>query len=243
VLQSDGFEATTFQMFPGLSETLDWKRYAALDEVGLWAVDVELAGNLYTIDYDLGMVNLRDFETVSLGTLLTKHAAPGFTIYYSDLVPTALVADLQDHLTDTAFLMERRIQADLSVLPDIYLAGNRDLMAMVSSVTGVELGFEDGYYTNFGERPGIFMRTDLPATEVRRVLTHKYIHHVFDGLANEKALPAWVTEGLPKYYEFEVALSGDRPNASMLRLFTSTDLARTAAQTGSLFRLADLESQ
>ena len=243
VLQPDGSEATTVQMYPNLSGTLDWKRYAALDETGLWSVDVSLAGNVYSPNYDLGAIDLRDFDTISLGTSLTKRPAQGFTVYYSDLVPTALVADLQDHLTATASLMERRIQADLSVLPDVYLTGNRELMAEVSSVTSVELGFEDGYYANFGERPGIFMRTDLQSTEVRRLLTHEYIHHVFDGLANDHELPAWVTEGLAKYYEFDIAMMGDRPDASLLRLFSSADLARTAARSDSLFSLAALESQ
>ena len=53
---------------------------------------------------------------------------------------------------------------------DIYLAGNRDLMGIISIVTGIDLGFEDGYYISGGQLPGIFMRTDLPGTAVRRVL-------------------------------------------------------------------------
>ena len=170
-------------------------------------------------------------------------SAPGFTVYYSDLVPTALVADLQDHLIETALFMERRIQTDPTTIPDVYLAGNRELMTMVSSVTGIDLGFEDGYYTNFGQRSGIFIRTDLQGTEVRRLLTHEYIHHLFDSLANEKDLPAWLTEGLSEYYEFDVAMVGPRPDASLLRFLASADLARAAARSGSLFRLADLESQ
>jgi hypothetical protein len=121
--------------------------------------------------------------------------------------------------------------------------GNRELMAEVSSVTGVDLGFEDGYYKNFGQRPGIYMRTDLKGTEMRRVLTHEYIHHLFDSLANGNELPAWVTEGLSRYYEFDTASSGPRPDASELREFGATDLARSAAQAGTLFSLATLDSQ
>lgn len=243
VLESDRSEATTIRMYPREGGYLDWTRYGAQDDAGAWSVDIEFAGSVYTATYTLGSLALGDLETVSLGTLLTRHSAPGFNIYYSDLVPTALVADLQEHLTDTAQLLEQSIQIEPGSIPDVYLAGNRELMSLVSSVTGIDLGLEDGYYTNYGERPGIFIRTDLKGTEVRRLLTHEYIHHIFDGLANERPLPAWLTEGLSKYYEFETALSGPQPDATQLRRMTASDLARAAAQGDALFSLATLESQ
>jgi hypothetical protein len=159
------------------------------------------------------------------------------------LVPTALVVDLKEHLSNVSSLLAESIQTAPGTISDVYLTGNRDLMRPVGSVTGIDLGFEDGYYTNYGERPGIFMRTDLKGTEVRRLLTHKYIHHVFDGLANELPLPAWLTEGLSKYYAFDLALLGPQPDATQLRQLTASDLVRAAAQSGSLFSLAALESQ
>ena len=243
VLEPDRSEATSIRMFPTTSGELDWTRYAALDEEGEWMVVMNIGGSEYSAPYTLSDLILRDFEKVSLGTLLTKHEAPGFNIYYSDLVPAALVVDLQEHITGTALLLEQRIQSEAISVPDIYLAGNRDLMGIISIVTGIDLGFEDGYYITGGQLPGIFMRTDLQGTQVRRLLTHEYIHHVFHGLANDEILPAWLTEGLSKYYEFDTALSGPRPDATRLRQFTSTDLARAAARSGSLFGLAALDSQ
>ncbi len=243
VLEPDRSEATSIRMYPTTSGELEWTRYAALDEEGEWMVVMNIGGSEYFASYTMANLILRDFEKVSLGTLLTKHEAPGFTVFYSDQVPTALVVDLQEHIAGTALLLEQRIQSEAISVPDIYLAGNRDLMGMISIVTGIDLGFEDGYYITGGQLPGIFMRTNLQGTQVRRLLTHEYIHHVFDGLANDEILPAWLTEGLSRYYEFDTALSGPRPDATRLRQFTSTDLARAAAQSGSLFSLAALDSQ
>ena len=107
----------------------------------------------------------------------------------------------------------------------------------------MDLGFEDGYYRNFGIKPGIYMRTDLPQTDVQQIMVHEYVHLVFDGVAQGKALPAWLSEGLAKFYEFDVGLAGDRPNAITLRLLRSADQARTAARSGALIPLSSLESQ
>jgi hypothetical protein len=243
VLEQDRSEVTTIRMYPNALGELEWTRYGAQDEEGQWSVDINIGGSILSATYTLESLVLRDFEMVSLGTLLTKHEAPGFNIFYSDLVPTALVADLQEHLSNTASLLERRIESDIGSVPDVYLAGNRELMSLVGTVTGINLGFEDGYYITGGQLPGIFMRTDLQGTEVRRLLTHEYIHHVFDGLANDQVLPAWLTEGLSKYYEFDTALLGPRPDATRLRQLSSADLARAAAESGSLFSLASLDSQ
>ncbi len=56
-------------------------------------------------------------------------------------------------------------------------------------------------------------------------------------------MPAWLTEGLSGYYEYDLALSGPRPNATQLRVFKAADEARAAAQAGGLFSFATLESQ
>ena len=166
-MELDRSEVTTIRMYPTTLGELEWTRYGAQDEEGEWSVDINIGGGIYTAAYTVESLTLRDFEKVSLGTLLTKHEAQGFNVYYSDLVPTALVADLQEHLSDTVLVLERRIQSEMSLVPDVYLLGNRELMNLVSTVTGINLGFEDGYYINGGQLPGIFMRTDLPGTNVR----------------------------------------------------------------------------
>ena len=74
-------------------------------------------------------------------------------------------------------------------------------------------------------------------------MTHVYVHLVFDLLAKNQSLPAWLSEGLSRYYEFDIALSGPRASASQTRQYLSADLARAAAQQGSLFSLATLDSR
>lgn len=229
--------ATTLIMYPNASGELSWERYATQDATGDWTMDIDLAASVYRSVYTMEDLKLNDFERILLGTLLTRRDAGNFVIYYSELIPTALVVDLQEHLSETVLLLDRKIQTETKQIPDIYLLGNREIMNKVSTFTGTNLGFEDGYYTNFGERRGIFMRTDLLETEARRLLTHEYVHHIFGGLSRNQEMPAWLTEGLAEYYEFDIALSGPRPEASELRLYTSADLARTAAQDGTLFSL------
>ena len=243
LVDQNGSEATSFLMYPTASGQLDWERYGIQDEAGAWSVDIDLGGSVSSTTYTLDELHLGGQETVSVGAELTRHSGLSSTVYYSDLVPTALVVDLQEYLSDSALLLERRTGTEMGQLPDLYLLANRDLMDQVGAATGVDLGFEDGYYKSFGTRPGIYMRTDLLTTEVRRLLVHEYVHLVFDDLANQRTLPAWLTEGLSRYYEFDVALSGPRANATLLRKYSASDLARAAAQSDGLFSLATLESQ
>ena len=56
-------------------------------------------------------------------------------------------------------------------------------------------------------------------------------------------LPAWLNEGLAGYYEYEVGIKGDRPDASYARMIRSVDQAKSAAAEGMLFRLSQVESQ
>ncbi len=242
-VNTDDVRVTSQTLYPNPAGEISWERYAVQDATGPWTMDIGLSNSVFRTTYTLSDVRLGDVEKVLLGTLLTRREADDFVIYYSDLIPTALVADLQQHLIDAALLLDRQIQTETKQIPDIYLLGNRDIMDKVSTFTGINLGFENGYYTNFGERPGIFMRTDLLATEVRRLLTHEYVHHIFEGLSGVRNTPAWLTEGLAEYYEFYVAESGPRPQASEVRVYASADRARDAAQAGTLYPLADLDSQ
>ena len=243
LLDRGGAEATSVLMYPTESGALDWVRYGIQDETGAWSVDINLDGRVSPTAFALKELRLHGQEAVSVGAELTKNSGTGSTVYYSELVPTALVIDLQNDLSETALSLEKLTGTEMGKLPDLFLMANRELMEEVGIATGVTVGFEDGYFKNFGARPGIYMRTDLKATELRRLLTHEYVHLVFDNLANRRKLPAWLTEGLSRYYEFEVALSGTRPDATQVRQFRAADAARTAAQQGSLFSLASLDSQ
>lgn len=243
LLDRDGAEATSYLMYPTESGRLDWERHGVQDEPGDWSVDINLNGSLSSTTYSITELQLSGHDGVTIGANLTQNRGLHSTVYYSELVPTALMVDLREHLSATALLMERRTGTEIGQLPDLYLLGNREIMERVAAATGVVLGFEDGYFKSFGTRPGIYMRTDLLSTGVRRLLTHEYVHLVFDDLAGGRKLPAWLTEGLSRYYEYDFALSGPRASASQLRLFSDADLARTAAQQGRLFSLTTMDSQ
>jgi hypothetical protein len=87
------------------------------------------------------------------------------------------------------------------------------------------------------------MRTDAYHTELLRTLTHEYVHLVLDELANGRPLPAWITEGMARFYEYELGLAGGRADATRLRLYPDADRATAAARSGAFVPLTALESQ
>ena len=151
--------------------------------------------------------------------------------------------DLQEHLAWVTDELWERLGIQSRQIPDIYLTGNRGLFEEVSRAIGEEVGFEAGYYISRGPRPGIYMRTDFLRSEVRMLLTHEYLHLVLDELAGSTPLPAWLHEGLAKYYEYEFSLQGERPNGARRLLYRNADTARSAALSGALLSLPSLESQ
>jgi len=69
-------------------------------------VDIGISDQVASAAHTLKDPELNDVITVSQGTILTEHPALGFIIYYSDLVPSSLVVDVQEHLIDTRLLLE-----------------------------------------------------------------------------------------------------------------------------------------
>ena len=77
-----------------------------MDVAGDWSVDIEISDQVASAAYTLKDLELNDVITVSQGTIMAEHPVPGFIIYYSNLVPSSLVVDLQEHLINTRLLLE-----------------------------------------------------------------------------------------------------------------------------------------
>ena len=178
-----------------------------------------------------------------LGIELRRYAGATSNIFYSGLVPASLAVDLQAHL---GWVMDR-LGEDLGVqsrqIPDIYLAGNHNLLQQLAQATGGDIGFEDGYYRSGGANPGIYMRTDFYGSGVRSILTHEYTHLVLREAAQERPLPAWLNEGMATASEYQLGLAGAKPDAVKLRLYRATQVAKEASLAGSLLGLTQLENQ
>jgi len=69
-------------------------------------VDIEISDQVASAAYTLKDLELNDVITVSQGTIMTEHPVPDFIIYYSNLVTSSLVVDLQEHLINTRLLLE-----------------------------------------------------------------------------------------------------------------------------------------
>jgi hypothetical protein len=76
-----------------------------LDVAGDRSVDIEISDQVASAAYTLKDLELNDVITVSQGTIMAEHPVPGFTIYYSNLVPSSLVVDLQEHLINSHLLL------------------------------------------------------------------------------------------------------------------------------------------
>ena len=234
---------STIRVFSDGRGIANWTRYGNLDVEGSWSVRVVVGGTPRSATYSLEQLELEGLEQFTLGTPLFGYRGTHSDIFYSEFVPSSLAVDLQSHLEFAADFLADRTGARSEQVPELYLLGNRGLLDLISQATQVNLGFELGYYRKFGIKPGIYIQANVPETDLQAILTHEYVHLVMDDVADGKRLPAWLTEGLAGYYEFETGLAGDRPEAATLRLFQSTDLARAAAQDGSLLPLPSLESQ
>ena len=105
VVGFDSNKATAIRMFPTTSGELEWSRLGALDVAGDWSVDIEISDQVASAAYPLKDIELNDVITVSQGTIMAEHPVPGFIIYYSHLVPSSLVVDLQEHLINTRLLL------------------------------------------------------------------------------------------------------------------------------------------
>ena len=77
-------------------------------------MDIEISDQVASAAYSLKDLELNDVITVSQGAIMAEHPVPGFIIYYSDLVPSSLVVDLQEHLIDTRLLLEELLQTEIA---------------------------------------------------------------------------------------------------------------------------------
>ena len=220
-----------------------WLRVATLDIEGVWTVRITLDGRTTSVSYPITQLQLATADVAEVGVELRRYRASVSDTYFSARVPAALAVDLQSHL---AWAMDQ-LNAALGIrsvqIPDVYLAADGDILRKISDAIGVDLVFQDGFFKGGGARPGIYLRTDNLLGEVHRTLTHEYVHLALDEITAGAASPAWLNEGLATYLELELALLGQRPNASMRASYASGDLAKAAALSTTLLPLTSLESQ
>jgi hypothetical protein len=238
-----GVPVTSRALFADASGRAGWLRVGTLDKEGVWSLRVTVDGATSSVSYPVGQLQLAGESTVTVGVELRRFQGSTSDVYYSALVPATLAVDLQSQLAWVVGQLGQRLGIQSRVIPAIYLAGNKPLFEQLGAAVGQTIGFEAGFFKSSGVRPGIYMRTDSYHTELLRTLTHEYVHLVLDELANGRPLPAWLTEGMASFYEYELGLAGGRADATRLRLYGHTDRATAAARSGAFLPLTTLESQ
>ena len=242
IVQADGALVTKRKLYADASGETSWLRVGTQDREGVWTSEITIDGRTTSVTYAVTQLQLQ-VEQETLGVELRRYQGLVSNTLYSSLVPAALAVDLQSHLGRVVEELRERLGVQSGAIPNIYLAGNSQLFAQIAQATGTDVGLEQGYYRPGGIHPGIYMRADDLLTELQRTLTHEYVHLAMEELAREQPLPAWLTEGLAGFYEYEIGLVAERPNATKLRVFNSADRAKAAAVSGGLIPLPSLESQ
>ncbi|MCH7745858.1 MAG: hypothetical protein IIC84_07295, partial [Chloroflexi bacterium] len=239
----DGLPVTERTLFADESGRLEWLRIATQDVEGVWSVRITLDGRTITVNYPITQLQLPLQQFEDIGVQFRRYQGFISNVFYSADVPSSLTVDLQAHLAWLVDELEEILGIRSGQIPDIYLVGSRSALDKVSEAIGVDLGFEAGYFMPGGQHQGIYMRADSLRTEVQRTLTHEYIHLVLDEKAGNTSLPAWLNEGLASYYEYQLGLRSERPDASRLVMHVSTDRAKSAALSGGTLPLNALESR
>ena len=220
-----------------------WTRYGAQDRVGDWSVRIRIYDSVRIINYSYARFRLPRLVQVQLGVPLFGCRSDEAVIFFSDSVNFSVTVGMHERLGFAADLLEERLGIRTEALPVIYLLGSQSDFDSAARASGKEPGWEAGFFRSHGELRGIFMQSDSQRTELYHTLTHEYIHFLVDEVLEGAELPAWLNEGLAGYYEFEVGMKGDLPDASYTRMLRSADRAREAADEDGLFRLPELESQ
>ena len=241
--RTDGAPVTTRTLYTDDSGQVTWLRIATQDTEGVWSLEFTIDGRETRVTYPVDQLQLPLQSLEKVGIDLHRYQGSVSDTFFSALVPATFAVDMQAHLRYVVEELGESLGVQSSRIPDIYLLGNESLFEKISEAIGHEVGFEAGFQRSGGERPGIYMRADSLRTRVQRVLTHEYVHLVLDEVGNDSPLPAWLNEGLAEYYEHELGLRGERPNATRVKFYGSVDTAGSAALDGTLIPLPSLESQ
>ena len=222
---------------------LGWVRYGAQDQPGDWTVKIKSGGSVSVVRYKTTPFRLPLRVYTDLGVRLINCHSEQAEILFSESVYFAMTVGMHGQLERAVDLLEERLGVRSSQIPLIHLVGDKDELDTVSRATGGEPGWEAGFFRAWGDNPGIYMHTDHALTDTYNVLTHEYVHFAMYEAASGRTLPAWLSEGLARYYEYDVGLLGERPQSTVWRMLRSADRAQAALANGSLFPLSALESR
>jgi len=243
VIGAGGVPVTEDILFADGEGKAVWMRIGALDGEGVWSANITINGETSSVTYLVNQLQLDSTGIQTVGVEMRVYAGSASQTFYSALVPTSLAVDLQAHLAWVVGQLNQDLGVQSRQIPDIYLAGNEALLRQVAQAAGTTIGFEDGYYRSSGIRPGIYMRTDFYGSGVRSILTHEYTHLLLQEAAQDKQLPAWLSEGIARDAEYRLGQRGAKPDAILLRIFQNSDTAKAAVISGALPELTALESQ
>ena len=251
----DGEPITSKKLGAAPCGRVSWKRPGTLDVEGEWAAKVTFdpyseKPEATKFRYSMHQLELEGQGSLNLWAELTSIEGEESTVYYSASVPTAL--DLQSRTVQIANLMQDRLGLVGSGVPDLYLLGNRTEYDQVKRLLGSEPGWEAGFHRPpcpqcSRDRPGVYLRLYVldSRSSLHNLLTHEYFHALINQATDGRGevLTAWINEGLAEWSSHEFLLADDDTTGRDFLRATQMEEVRAAAASGTLFRLAALESR
>jgi len=222
----NGAPVTNRTLYADGNGKVSWMRVGTKDAEGIWTVRITIGNKTTAVTYPVAQLQVPVQQVVTVDAELRRCQGVVSDTYFSAQVPTTLALDSQAHLAWVTAQINQRLGIQSTMIPDIYLLGNESLLKEVARTVGTNVGFEVGFHKRSGTNPGIDMRTDSYQSDLRRTLTHEYVHLVLDEITGHVDLPSWLNEGLAGYIEYELRLDSAKPHVTTSILYIRVDRAR-----------------
>ena len=116
-------------LFADASGALSWTRVGAKDGEGVWSLRLTINGEPFVVSYQVSQFQLPVQRTEGVGVELRRYQGSASDVFYSIGVPSAVVVDLQAHLSWIQPHLATALGVESETNTSLYLAGSQATLA------------------------------------------------------------------------------------------------------------------